>query len=148
MVRSHPTFALELELCRQSLELYHCTLANPSFLSPIASAASIELEHHLFLSTPPLISRSSTNTPLQADKLRTLIHLESLQAKYVGTGHADTTRHEWTSNIQRDSLASFVGHPPLLSYMAIGMGEPREVVRARCVEKMVRPVGPPPETER
>jgi splicing factor 3B subunit 5 len=52
----------------------------------------------------------------------------------VGTGHADTTRFEWASNIQRDSYASYIGHPPLLSYMAIGMGECREKVRSMMIE--------------
>lgn len=79
-----------------------------------------------------------------ADKLRTLQQLEHLQQKYIGTGHADTTRHEWTNNIVRDSYASYIGHPALLSYMSLGMGECREVVRASFVEKMVRGVGPAP----
>ncbi|KAM3149404.1 hypothetical protein ABEW05_010338 [Botrytis cinerea] len=69
-----------------------------------------------------------------ADKLRAQQQLEQLQQRYVGTGHADTTRFEWTSNIQRDSYASYVGHPPLLSYMAIGMGSPREIVRKNMIE--------------
>lgn len=80
-----------------------------------------------------------------ADKLRTLQNLEALQARYVGTGHADTTKHEWTSNIVRDSYASYVGHPPLLQYMSIGMGEPKEKVRAAMLEKMVKGAGSPPE---
>ena len=79
-----------------------------------------------------------------ADKLRTLQQLEALQAKHVGTGHADTTRHEWTNNIVRDSYASYIGHPPLLAYMALGMGEPKDKVRGMVIEKMVRGVGPPP----
>jgi splicing factor 3B subunit 5 len=65
----------------------------------------------------------------------------------VGTGHADTTRFEWTANIHRDSYASYIGHPPLLSYLALGMGEAREIVRAKMIEKMVRPVGAPPEVQ-
>ncbi|KAL9603281.1 MAG: hypothetical protein Q9219_001303 [cf. Caloplaca sp. 3 TL-2023] len=69
-----------------------------------------------------------------ADKLRTQQQLEQLQARYVGTGHADTTKFEWASNIHRDSLASYIGHPPLLSYMALGMGEPKEKVRAMFLE--------------
>jgi len=73
-------------------------------------------------------------TPPQADKLRTQQQLEQLQARYIGTGHADTTKHEWTSNIHRDSYASYIGHPPLLAYMAVGMGEPRERVRGMLVE--------------
>ena len=70
----------------------------------------------------------------QADKLRTQQQLEQLQARYIGTGHADTTKFEWTSNIHRDSYASYIGHPPLLEYIAVGMGEPRERVRAMCIE--------------
>ena len=82
-----------------------------------------------------------------ADKLRTLQQLESLQAKYIGTGHADTTKHEWTNTIVRDSYASYIGHPALLSYMSLGMGEPKEVVRGQFIEKMVRGVGSPPVKE-
>lgn len=80
-----------------------------------------------------------------ADKLRTIQNLEAMQARYVGTGHADTTKYDWVSNIVRDSYASYVGHPPLLSYMAVGMGEPKEKVRAAMIEKMVRGAGNPPE---
>lgn len=82
-----------------------------------------------------------------ADKLRTQQQLEALQNKYIGTGHADTTKHEWTSNIARDSYASYQGHPPLLHYMAIGMGVPTERVRMKCMEGMVLPVGPAPAVE-
>ncbi|KAG9242139.1 splicing factor 3B subunit 10 SF3b10 [Calycina marina] len=82
-----------------------------------------------------------------ADKLRAQQQLEALQARYVGTGHPDTTKFEWTSNIQRDSYASYVGHPPLLSYMAVGMGECREKVRAKFIESMIQPVGKPPEVQ-
>ncbi len=82
---------------------------------------------------PPLSTSLQANPP-QADKLRTQQQLEQLQARYIGTGHADTTKHEWTSNIHRDSYASYIGHPPLLAYMAVGMGEPRERVRGMLVE--------------
>ena len=82
-----------------------------------------------------------------ADKLRTLQQLESLQAKYIGTGHADTTRHEWTNNIVRDSYSSYIGHPPLLAYMALGMGEAKDVVRGEMIEKMIRGAGKPPVRE-
>lgn len=83
-----------------------------------------------------------------ADKLRTIQNLEALQTRYIGTGHADTTKYEWTSNILRDSYSSYVGHPPLLSYMAVGMGEPKEMVRTAMLEKMVRGAGNPPEVRR
>ncbi|CAK48732.1 uncharacterized protein An18g03460 [Aspergillus niger] len=80
-----------------------------------------------------------------ADKLRTIQNLEAMQARYIGTGHADTTKYEWVSNIVRDSYASYIGHPPMLSYMALGMGESKEKVRAAMIEKMVRGAGNPPE---
>ena len=82
---------------------------------------------------------------IMADKLRAQQQLEALQARYIGIGSADTTKHEWTSNIARDSLSSYVGHPPLLQYMSIGLGQPREKTRVQLLERMVRPVGPPPE---
>lgn len=83
------------------------------------------------LSSLPL---AQADTYIQADKLRAQQQLEQLQARYVGTGHADTTKFEWTSNIHRDSYASYIGHPPMLSYMAIGMGECREKVRSMMIE--------------
>ncbi|MCJ1398203.1 hypothetical protein MMC11_001400 [Xylographa trunciseda] len=95
----------------------------------------------------PSPSSATTHLFAMADKLRTQQQLEQLQARYVGTGHADTTKFEWTSNIHRDSYASYVGHPPLLEYMAIGMGEPKEKVRAMMIEKMIQPVGKPPEVQ-
>lgn len=47
----------------------------------------------------------------------------------------------------RDSYSSFVGHPPMLAYMSLGMGVSREEARARLIEKCVHPVGPPPDVE-
>lgn len=105
-------------------------------------------QHHRTntLTTKPIYSY---NKPIKndkmADKLRTMQNLEAMQARYVGTGHADTTKYDWTSNIVRDSYASYIGHPPLLSYMAVGMGESKEKVRAQMIEKMVRGAGNPPE---
>lgn len=86
--------------------------------------------------------------PTMADKLRAQQQLEALQARYIGIGSADTSKHEWTSNMARDSLASYVGHPPLLQYMSIGMGQPREKTRVQLLERMIQPVGPPPKVRR
>lgn len=82
---------------------------------------------------------------IMADKLRAQQQLEALQARYIGIGSADTTKHEWTSNMQRDSLSSFIGHPPILQYMSIGLGQPREKTRVQLLERMIQPVGPPPK---
>lgn len=92
---------------------------------------------------PRTPSRATANT-LQADKLRTQQQLEALQNKYIGTGHADMTKDEWTDNIVRDSYSSFVGHPPLLYYMSLAQnaGVSMEQVRKQCVDKMVMPGHP------
>ncbi|KAF8448279.1 splicing factor 3B subunit 5/RDS3 complex subunit 10 [Terfezia claveryi] len=82
-----------------------------------------------------------------ADKLRATQQLEQLQARYVGTGHADTTKFEWVSNIHRDTYSSYVGHPPLLEYFAVATGEPMAKLRVKFIEKMIQPAGKPPEKE-
>ncbi|KAJ2900488.1 hypothetical protein MKZ38_002442 [Zalerion maritima] len=88
-------------------------------------------------------------SPLQplADKLRTQQELERLQAKYVGTGHPDTTSWEWKTNVNRDTYASIVGHPPHLAYISLAQGEPMAKVRAQMIRKMIQPCGPPPTRE-
>jgi splicing factor 3B subunit 5 len=59
----------------------------------------------------------------QSDRLSINSQIEHLQAKYVGTGHADMTKFEWALNIHRDSYASYIGHHPLLAYMALVQNE-------------------------
>lgn len=79
-----------------------------------------------------------------ADKLRVQTELEQLQAKFVGTGHADLTKYEWTSNIHRDTNAAILGHPTLTSYHALAFNEPRAMIRTKMVENSISPCGPPP----
>lgn len=69
---------------------------------------------------------------------------EHLQSKFVGTGHPDTTKWEWGTNQARDSAASLVGHVDQLSYVALAENVSRERVRARMLERMLQPCGPPP----
>lgn len=73
--------------------------------------------------------------------------LEHLQSKYVGTGHADTTRHEWLVNQHRDSIASYIGHHDMLSYFAIVENVSRARMRFNLLEKMINPCGKPPKKE-
>ncbi|PNP39310.1 hypothetical protein TGAMA5MH_08728 [Trichoderma gamsii] len=82
-----------------------------------------------------------------ADKLRNQQELERLQAKYIGTGHPDTSSWEWRTNIHRDTYASIVGHRPLLSYISLAENEPLTKTRAQLIRKMVQPSGPPPPRE-
>ena len=69
--------------------------------------------------------------------------MEHLQLKYQGTGHADTSKHEWVSNMQRDTLASHVSHHSRLMFMAVAENEPIARVRFNCLNKMVQPIPPP-----
>lgn len=41
---------------------------------------------------------------------------------------------EWISNIQRDTYASYVGHPPLLEYFSVATDEPMAKLRTRFIE--------------
>ncbi|EJT47199.1 hypothetical protein A1Q2_02145 [Trichosporon asahii var. asahii CBS 8904] len=66
--------------------------------------------------------------------------LEQLHARYTGTGHADMTKYEWATHQHRDTLASIVGHPPLLAYISIADGE----CQARERFEVIEPCGPPP----
>lgn len=70
--------------------------------------------------------------------------MDHLYAKTVGTGHPDTTKWEFGTNIQRDSLASHVGHYSRLVYMASVQNESPAKMRMQLLERMVQPCGPPP----
>ncbi|CAN6560665.1 unnamed protein product [Malus baccata var. baccata] len=82
-----------------------------------------------------------------SDRFNINSQLEHLQAKYVGTGHADMNRYEWAVNIQRDSYASYVGHYPMLAYFALAENESIGRERYNFMQKMLLPCGPPPERE-
>ncbi|KAJ3397418.1 Splicing factor 3B subunit 5 [Lobulomyces angularis] len=49
--------------------------------------------------------------------------LEHTQSKYIGTGHADTSKFEWASNIHRDTLAACAGSHSLSTYFAVAENE-------------------------
>ncbi|BAH94221.1 Os08g0278966 [Oryza sativa Japonica Group] len=82
-----------------------------------------------------------------SDRFNINSQLEHLQAKYVGTGHADLNRFEWALNIQRDSYASYIGHYPVLAYFAIAENESIGRERYNFMQKMLLPCGLPPERE-
>ena len=83
--------------------------------------------------------------------------LEHLQAKYVGTGHSDTTKlcapqlffslpathltlahsilcSEWGVNQHRDSLALYVGFDSLSQYIAVAENESIGRVKFNCLQ--------------
>jgi len=82
-----------------------------------------------------------------SDRFNINSQLEHLQAKYVGTGHADVNRFEWAVNIQRDSYASYIGHTPLLSFFAIAENESIGRVRYNFMQRMLLPCGKPPDRD-
>ena len=55
--------------------------------------------------------------------------LEHLQSKYIGTGHADTTKFEWVTNQHRDTYASYMGHFDMMNYFAIAENESKARVK-------------------
>lgn len=79
------------------------------------------------------------------DRMNINSQIEHLQAKYVGTGHADITRFEWALNIHRDSYASYIGHHSMLSYFAVVQNESIGRVRYEFLQKMLLPCGLPPQ---
>uniref|UniRef100_T1KVQ3 Splicing factor 3B subunit 5 n=1 Tax=Tetranychus urticae TaxID=32264 RepID=T1KVQ3_TETUR len=71
--------------------------------------------------------------------------LEHLQSKYIGTGHADSSKYEWLVNQHRDTYASYLGHFDIINYFAIAENESKARITFNLTEKLVQPCGPPPE---
>jgi splicing factor 3B subunit 5 len=82
-----------------------------------------------------------------AERFNINSQIEHLQAKYVGTGHADLTKFEWLLNIHRDSYASYIGHHNMLAYFAVVQNESIGRVRYEFLQKMLLPCGLPPAAE-
>ena len=49
------------------------------------------------------------------DRFNILSQMEHLQSKYMGTGHADSTKFEWAAHQHRDTFASLMGHQEKLA---------------------------------
>ncbi len=64
--------------------------------------------------------------------------------QFVGTGHPDTSKWEWGTNMHRDTNASLVGHKDQLLFLSIGENVSRERMRVQLIERMLQPCGPPP----
>jgi splicing factor 3B subunit 5 len=73
--------------------------------------------------------------------------LEHLNARYVGTGHADMDRHEWAEHQHRDSIASYLGHSSMVEYFALAEGISVGRARLNLLERLHRPVGEPPKSQ-
>lgn len=58
-----------------------------------------------------------------------------------------TLASDWAVNIQRDSIASYIGHPSMLTYFGTALNESPARVRYNLMQRMVSPCGPPPAKE-
>ena len=62
-------------------------------------------------------------------------------------GDADTTHHEFVTNIRRDKAASSVGHKDILTFQSVALNLHVERVRLNLLESILQPVGPPPKRD-
>ncbi|KAJ2780930.1 Splicing factor 3B subunit 5 [Coemansia javaensis] len=69
---------------------------------------------------------------------------ENLFAKHPGTGHADTTRHQWLTNQHRDTLAHYVADDSMALFIAMVEGESVARTRSDMLQRMRQPCGPAP----
>jgi splicing factor 3B subunit 5 len=74
--------------------------------------------------------------------------VEHLQMKYVGTGHADLSKWEWGTNMQRDSLASHIGHHSRLVYFSVAENQTISRMKYNMIMDMIRPCGPPTKKDK
>lgn len=86
----------------------------------------------------------------QQDRLNVNTQSDHVAAKYVGTGHADTTKFEWALNIKRDTNASIIANHSLAAYQAIGQNESIGRIKYTMKQAMLLPCGvapAPPEED-
>lgn len=69
--------------------------------------------------------------------------VEHLNMRYTGTGTADTSKWEYATNVQRDALASHIGHHSRMVYLATAQNESIFRLKHDMILKMVQPCGPP-----
>merc|ERR1711879_290094 len=88
---------------------------------------------------------TSLDRKMSGERYNIHSQLEHLQSKYIGTGHADTTKFDWLTNQARDTCASHIGHFDMINYFALAENESKARLKFNLVEKMLQPCGPPPE---
>eukprot|EP00759_Apiculatamorpha_spiralis_P004157 PhF_6_TR12489/c0_g1_i1/m.19622/K12832/SF3B5, SF3B10; splicing factor 3B subunit 5 len=77
----------------------------------------------------------------------TAAHMEHLISRVTGTLHADASKFDICVEQQRDTLASCVGHPYMVSYIATAENESHARIRSRLLDRMLQPCGPVPPPE-
>ncbi len=74
-------------------------------------------------------------------------HVLNSDVKYEGTGHEDSTKHEFMSNIHRDTYSSILGRQFYMTYIGACTSRSQEEVRIELLERMLMPCGSKPEEE-
>lgn len=74
------------------------------------------------------------------DKVQLQNSFEVMQKKFVGTGNPDISKSQWQANINRDVIASNIGHHSRLMYMSVGLNEHPAKTRLRMITRMLQPV--------
>jgi splicing factor 3B subunit 5 len=67
------------------------------------------------------------------------------QLKQEGTGTPDTSKFEWRVQQKRETIATILLLPGLLSYQATALGQSEAETRFSLMESMVQPCGPEPK---
>ena len=75
---------------------------------------------------------------MAADRFSINKNFDAIQAKYVGTGHADMTKFEWGTNQHRDTCASLIGHHDMLSFIAVAQNDSVGRARYQLLEVLVQ----------
>lgn len=83
----------------------------------------------------------------QYDRFNINAQIEHLQAKYVGTGHADMTKFDWAVNMHRDSYASYIGHHNMLAYFSVVENESIGRKKYEFMQRLLLPCGVPPKQD-
>jgi len=70
--------------------------------------------------------------------------MEHRNQRYTGTGHPDTTKWEYGTNLRRDALNSHLSHFSRMLYFSAVENESITRLKNRMLEDMLQPCGPPP----
>jgi len=70
--------------------------------------------------------------------------MEHRNMRYTGTGHPDTTKWEYGTNLRRDALNSHLSHFSRMLYFSAVENESITRLKNRMLEDMLQPCGPPP----
>lgn len=111
--------------------------------SRISISLCLSFNHLFYISFCFILSEHQGPSAIMTDRYNIHSQLEHLQSKYIGTGHADTSKWEWLVNQHRDSYCSYMGHFDLLNYFSVAENESKARVRFNLMEKMLQPCGPP-----